>query len=478
MNLSFDYSIFTHLFFFCILIAATIAALHAITHKRNARSAFSWVVLILVWPLFGAIVYYYFGINRISRKMLKQKPLTKRSIVDARSLSRADTHYSNKYRYKSILTCSDNLGCPPLAFSVIDLSHSGDEAYKKMLAAIASAQQSISLYTYIFAYDEVGDLFCEALIAAHRRGVEVRFLIDAVGSSKGRRKILQRFHEANIKAAAFLPVLWRSNLSNLRNHRKLLIIDGIEAFTGGLNIGKIYWEEKSGDKAVTDFNCSFRGEIVHQLQEVFADDWFFTTNEVLGGHLWFPDCSVDLDHTVLTRLIVAGPVFQEERIHWHFLNAINVAEKNLRIATPYFLPDESTIFALCSAALRGVCVEILIPKDIDHKVMNWALNACLLELLFKGCHVYRTYPLFDHSKLLIVDDDYTSVGSANWDARSFRLNFELNVGVIDTGFTTSLIEMFEEKKKVSRPFLLEDIKRRNVLKKVRDGVARMLTPYL
>jgi cardiolipin synthase len=479
MNIALDYQFVTKFFLVLIMLAAIAAAIHAIIYKRNPRSALTWVGFILVWPLFGALFYYYFGINRISRKVLKRKPLKKRTEVDARSLIESEKHYSNRHRYHAILHCSDNLGCPPLAFAEIALNAKGDIAYQKMLDAIDKAKVSISLYSYIFFYDRIGRQFVEALASAKNRGVSIRILVDAVGSARGKRKLIKALKEKQLPFALFLPVVWRGNSSNLRNHRKLLIIDGINAFTGGLNIAERYSDYYTRDKSVIDFNCEVTGNIVYHLQEVFVDDWFFTTGEVLGGEAWFvDDIPVNQHRAALTRLVVAGPVYLEERMHWHILNAINVANYRLRIATPYFLPDESIISALCSASLRGVKVDILIPSFIDHKVMNWALTAVMPELLEKGCHIFRSHPKFDHSKLLIVDDDYASIGSANWDARSFRLNFELNIGVIDKAFVSELIEFFEHKKQNAQLVDIETVKRQNLLKKIRNGLARMLTPYL
>ncbi|MCY4044679.1 MAG: phospholipase D-like domain-containing protein [Cellvibrionales bacterium] len=479
MNISIEYQLLTQLFLIVIIIVAVMAAIHAIITKRNPRSALTWVGFILVWPLFGAIFYYYFGINRISRKVLKRMPLQKRTEVDVRSQAEADKHYSNKHRYHAILHCSDNLGCPPLAFAEISLQANGDSAYRKMLDAIAQAKVSISLYSYIFFYDRIGQRFVEALANAQLRGVRIRILIDAVGSARGKRKLTKALKAKHLPFALFLPVVWRGNSSNLRNHRKLLIIDGKQAFTGGLNIAERYSDYYYKEKSVIDFNCEVTGNIVYHLQEVFVDDWFFTTGEVLGGEVWFVnDIPVNQHRAALTRLVVAGPVYLEERMHWHILNAINVANYRLRIATPYFLPDESIISALCSAALRGVKVDILIPSFIDHKVMNWALTAVMPELLEKGCHILRSHPKFDHSKLLIVDDDYASIGSANWDARSFRLNFELNIGIIDKAFIAELIELFEHKKQHASLVELEAVKKQHLLKKIRNGLARMLTPYL
>ena len=478
MNWGIDYQIFTKLFLLGILLAASAAAIHAIIYKRNARSTVTWLGFILIWPLLGAIFYYYFGINRISRKALKRKAIPRKSTTCIQTQKQIAALTNESYTYQSILECSKRLGCPEPALSDVYIHTSGGSAYQAMLEAINEASFSIALYSYIFENDDTGQQFISSLISAKHRGLEICFMLDAVGSSKWQHKVIKQLTKAGIKAVRFLPVLWRSNLSNLRNHRKLLIIDGNRAFTGGLNISSRYWEDKAKGDTVLDFTCEYKGALVSQLQEIFVDDWYFATSEILGGDAWFPEEETTLRHSAVATLIAAGPVYQQERIHWHFLNAINAAKHRLCIATPYFMPDEAMIFALCSAALRGVKVELLIPENIDHKVMNWGLNAVLPELLLKGCRVYRSRPLFDHSKLLIVDDAYVSLGSANWDARSFRLNFELNVGLLNKDLTAELIAFFESKLVMARVMDFDELKHRTLWKKVRDGLAQMLTPYL
>ncbi|CAA0092056.1 Major cardiolipin synthase ClsA [BD1-7 clade bacterium] len=498
-NRFFDLTLMENQIFLAVVfVMSTAAALHVLVYKRNARSAFGWLGLILVSPLIGAIVYYLFGINRISDKLLRKDvsgPVTR---YDYETRKRLEEAANQNPQVAAVYNTGNYLGYNDPAWACITPYYDGGNAYVEMLAAIETAQVSITLCSYIFHLDEVGKKFIDALIRAHQRGVVVRVLIDAVGSNKKQLRLLRRFKKAGISARRFLPVLMKTHFSNLRNHRKILVVDGVVGFTGGLNIGRIYWPEIARDDTVLDFHCRLTGPIVSQLQQVFVDDWYFVTREELQGPNWFPEPGRNdssrqdsghsdsvwhnedelPDNAVLTRLICDGPIYSEERILWHFLNAINAARHHIRIITPYFLPPESLIAALCSASMRGVRVDIVTPLAVDHVIMRWALQGSAQDLLEKGCHLWRTPAPFDHTKLLLIDDTYVSFGSSNWDARSLRLNFEVNIEYFDLYLARKLIAFFEHKRSRAARYTLEDLNSRRFWVKVRDGAARILTPYL
>jgi cardiolipin synthase len=473
------------------------AALHAVVHKRNSRAAFAWLGTILLSPLFSALMYLtlgwlgvlvvapviasalylVIGINRMPRKFRKGRfRQLRKSFTEATG---AEILGAPRHKWQAINRTGESLGYSPIQPCDIRLLNTGDEAYPAMLDAIAEARQSISLFSYIFSYDEAGKQFVNALIAAKKRGVEVRVLIDAVGSHRSGSKVLSLLEREGIACEAFLPVRLKTRFSNMRNHRKLLVVDAKTAFTGGLNIAEIYWPELAGSNTVIDTHFKITGSVVNYLQEVFVNDWFFASGEILKGTPWYDENDeAEVSSNSLARVVVDGPSREEERLRWHFLNAINIAEKNIKILTPYFLPDDGVVAALCSAALRGVKVEILVPEKSDSVLMDWALRGSLFEMLERGCKFYCIGPGFDHSKLLLVDDDYASIGSANWDARSLRLNFELNVEVYSEYLAAELKAILQQKKQAARPLLLDDLLARNRLVRIRDGIARLLGPYL
>ncbi|MDZ4851236.1 MAG: phospholipase D-like domain-containing protein, partial [Pirellulaceae bacterium] len=313
---------------------------------------------------------------------------------------------------------------------------------------------------------------------AQKRGVEVRVLIDDVGARYSWPSIFRWLRNEKIPAAAFMPTWapWIVPYANLRNHRKLLIIDGATGFTGGMNIRASHSSEKSCSRRTEDLHFRMRGPVVSQMQNVFVEDWRFTTGELLSGAKWFPEIASQGD--VLARSVSAGPDEEYERLRMTILAALSCAEQSVRIVTPYFVPDRDIITALNLASMRGVEVDILLPQVNNLCFVQWASTAILWQVLERGCRVWYVPPPFDHTKLMLVDGVWTFLGSSNWDARSLRLNFELNVECYDPSLTQRLELMVEEKRSRSMPITLADVDGRSIPRKLRDGLARLLSPYL
>ena len=347
-----------------------------------------------------------------------------------------------------------------------------------MLDAIASAKLSIALSTYIFDNDAVGGQFADALSKAHRRGVDVRVIIDAVGQHYSWRSMVRRLRSAGVAAAAFMPILTPGNMSalNLRNHRKLLVIDGRDAFTGGMNIRAGNVLAAPSRHPIRDLQFHVRGPVVAQLMRVFANDWRFATKQTLSGELWFPPLTAS--GSVVARAIPDGPDEHFEVLKMIMLAALAEAKHSVRIATPYFLPDASLISGLNTAALRGVEVDILLPEKNNLKLVQWASHALYWQVLSRGCRIWHSPPPFDHSKLMMVDDAWVLVGSTNWDARSLRLNFEMNLECYSPGLADRMREWFERRLEVSQEVTKTDIDGRSLPSRLRDGLARLLSPYL
>ncbi|CAH0992128.1 Major cardiolipin synthase ClsA [Sinobacterium norvegicum] len=477
---------------FCLM-----TSVHAVIYKRNSYSAFGWLTFILlapslsalmylflgwrgvlvIFPLVGSILYVCLGVNRLSRKFRKGDFRLTETKIDLNTITAKNSGIKRDSKWLAISTTGKNLGYSAEHYCQIDILNSGDQAYPQMLAAIAQAKKSISLFSYIFNDDDTGMAFCQALIAAKNRGIEVRVLIDAVGSHKSRNTVIKTLRKHKIPAKVFMRVLIKTQFSNLRNHRKLLIVDGETAFTGGLNISQLYWPEKYGDGGVIDLHFLVRGYLVNYLQETFANDWAFTTKEKLTDDIWYSDNIIEAGNCI-GRVIADGPSFEEERMRWHFLNAINSAHHHIRILTPYFLPDAPISAALCSAALRGVNVEILLPDSSDHSYMDWALRGSMNDMLARGCQFYFSPPPFDHSKLMLIDAEYASIGSANWDERSLRLNYELNIELSGREITEQLHQLFDQKIARAKHYTLKDLNRRPKLQQLRDGITRLFSPYL
>ncbi|MCG8455567.1 MAG: phospholipase D-like domain-containing protein, partial [Holophagales bacterium] len=330
---------------------------------------------------------------------------------------------------------------------------------------------------------------------AHRRGVEVRILIDALGDRYTWPPMHRLLQQDGLDAVVFRPTRWPMHVAyaNLRNHRKLLVVDAHTAFTGGMNIRIGHWIERSPEHPVHDLHFRLEGPIVHPLQRVFAGDWAFASGRQIDPEVFFPgpeqggnptahegdaDPRNDAFDGVIARVIDDGPADRFGHMRWSFLGALACARKTIRIATPYFLPDEGLVTGLAMAARRGVEVEILLPEKNNLLLVQWASTALLWQVLEPGCRIFLVPPPFDHSKVLLVDGQWALLGSANWDARSLRLNFELDVECYSATLARRLGEILDEKRARSRELFLSEVDARPWPVRLRDGLARMLSPYL
>jgi cardiolipin synthase len=354
----------------------------------------------------------------------------------------------------------------------------GDDAYRAMLEAIGQAKTSISFSTYIFDNDEAGRMFVDALAAAKQRGVEIRVLIDDVGIRYTFPSVRRLLRQAGIKYDTFFPTLipWTFHYTNLRNHRKLLVVDGQVGFTGGMNIRAGHMESLASSHPIQDMHFRLEGPIVLHLQDTFAADWEFMTGEHLEGDTWFPQPRFVGD--VMARGIPAGPDTHGDKIRLTLMGALACAQRSVYVVTPYFLPDAGLVHALNTADLRGVDVRIVLPSKNNLALVQWASTAMLWQVLERGVQVWSTPKPFDHTKLMIVDGYWTLLGSANWDPRSLRLNFEFNVECYDEQLAADLTRRIEAKTARAEQITLRDVDSRPLLIRIRDGVARLLTPYL
>jgi len=461
------------------MLAALLASVHALLHKRDTRAATLWIGLVWLVPVLGAVLYLILGVNRIRRRAIllgvhrrPVRPIPKdlgepdqKAVEHLTSLARAVSRIVARP-----LTTSNKIR--PLV--------NGDEAFPAMLAAIESATQSISLSTYIFDNDTSGKQFVEALARATKRGVAVRVLIDAAGLRYSWPSVTRRLRHAQVPFARFLPssllAPWRVATINLRNHRKSLIVDGRIAFTGGMNIRRGNVLANQPPHPVQDLHFRAEGPVVEQLQEAFANDWAFTIGETLEGPAWFPELTEC--GNVISRVITDGPDADFEKLRWTMLAAVGEAQASVQILTPYFLPDIALTTALNLAALRGVRVDIILPAKNNLPFVHWASRAMWWQVLERGCRLWLTPPPFDHSKLMVVDGHWVLFGSANWDARSLRLNFELNVECYGRDFANQMESLMQQKLRGAHEVTLAEADARPLLAKLRDAIARLFSPYL
>jgi cardiolipin synthase len=461
------------------LLACLLASGHALLHKRDTRAATIWIGIVWTLPALGPLLYLALGVNRIRRRAVKLGVHKTFSRPVPENLG--EPEHNGAEHLKHIARVVSRIATQPLtAGNKIEPLVNGDAAFPAMLAAIESAKKSITLGTYIFDNDASGRQFVDALERAVKRGVAVRVLIDSAGTRYSWPPIIHKLRHANIPFAKFLPASiftpWRVATINLRDHRKSLVVDGQIGFTGGMNIrhGNVLAERPAHQ--VQDLHFRVEGQVVTELQEAFANDWAFTTREILDGEIWFPEAKDSGD--VIARVIPDGPDADFENARWTLLAALAEAQVSVKILTPYFLPDNALITALNLAALRGVRVDIILPAKNNLPFVHWASRAMWWQVLERGCRIWLTPPPFDHSKLMIVDGHWVLLGSANWDARSLRLNFELNVECYGRGFAQEMEKVIVKKISTAREVTLTDVDARSLPAKLRDAIARLFSPYL
>lgn len=462
------------------LLLSLLASGHAVLYKRDTRAAIAWVGFVWLVPLVGAVLYFIFGVNRVKRQALLLRAGLERYQARAPEIEcHLERHLGPATHLLSLARAVDEVvGRPLVAGNRIDPLLNGDEAYPAMLDAINRATISLALQTYIFDRDEIGLAFVKALGEAARRGVEVRVLIDAAGTRYSWPSILHALRREKVRHARFLPLLGPGRLlaMNLRSHRKILVADGRVGFTGGLNIRIGHALRRNPRSPVQDIHFRVRGPVVTQMQEAFADDWLFTTKESLRGEAWFPP--PETPGPVCARGIIDGPDEDFEKLRWTLLAAISIARYSIRIVTPYFLPDNAVISALNLAARRGVEVDIFLPARSNLPFIHWASRAMWWQLLEHRCRIWLTPPPFDHTKLMLVDGCWVLLGSANWDARSLRLNFEYNLECYNVDLALRLQTWVDARRDAAHSVTLAEVDARSLPVRLRDGVARLASPYL
>jgi len=474
------------------LLLSAWASGHVLLNKQEVAAAVGWTGVIWLLPYAGAILYWLFGINRVRRRAKKLRP--GRAIsgstgtdfgLEAGERPPAGPtlrhfHTDAAANLDALSRLSDRLADHGLAEgnAVLPLED-GDTAYPDMLAAIRGARRSVALSSYIMDHDRIGLDFAEALVAAAHRGVAVRVLLDALGSRYARPSMYRHLRRQGVEVALFMPMgwPWRMPYLNLRNHRKILVVDGETGFTGGMNIRQGCTADGDAPPRIRDLHFRLAGPVVGHLLDCFASDWSFVTGEELDGPAWAVATAMPAG-PVVARGIADGPDERQPRIRWLILGALAEAQDRVRIVTPYFLPDQAILTALNVAAMRGVSVDILLPEKVNLRLVQWAAWARLGNLLSAGCRVWLTPPPFDHAKLMTVDGGWTLLGSANWDARSLRLNFEFDVEAYDTGLAGGMDRLIDGRIAAARSVTLHEVRSRGLALRLRDGLCWLASPYL
>lgn len=465
------------------IIVTVVAFVHVVLRKHDPRAAGYWVAIILLVPIVGAMLYAVLGINIIRRSArLYREAVHTSSSEHAASIPHLLPEYETEVQaMPGFVHGLKKLSRLPLVGgNTVEPLRNGDEAMIAMLEAIEGAQHSVALSTYIFETQGVGSRFCDALETAMRRDVDVRVIVDAAGTRYSKPSIIGELRSRGIRAQRFMPPNWRDRLLtlNLRNHRKLLIVDGRTGFTGGMNIRPGNMLNEKPANPVRDMHFRVRGPIVGQLQRVFAEDWQFCTSEWLLGSAW--QTEHDLPGDVAIAGLPDGPDDDNQTISFAISTALDEARREVRIVSPYFLPPEPVFSSLISCALRGVKVRVITPGAGANNIpfVHWASRTMYPPLLKHGVRIFESGAPFDHSKLMMIDGILSIIGSTNLDSRSLKLNFEFNLACFDDKLAPALNAEFDQKLAGSREVTQAMLDAQTPWENLRNGVARLFVPLI
>ncbi|HTG45002.1 MAG TPA: phospholipase D-like domain-containing protein, partial [Verrucomicrobiae bacterium] len=360
------------------------------------------------------------------------------------------------------------LGPPLVQGNRIDELINGDQIFPSMLEAIRSARKTITLETFIWKSGEVTRQFTDALCERARAGVKVHILVDAMGSSKLRRREIRELRDAGAEYVKFnFPLPFRMLRINHRTHRKIMVVDGKIGFTGGVCLADA-WQGNGEPDRWRDTHFRIEGPVVSQMQAAFMDNWLQARSQVLHGDDYFPQ--LQPIGPITAQYFKSGPRDGDENAFVSYLLAIAAARTNIRLAHAQFVPNDLLLKALLDAHKRGVKIEVIVPSKLDNFAVKMAARSRYGKLLAGGIELYEFQPSLIHCKIMIVDDLWVTAGSVNFDERSFRINGEANMNVLNRDFAATLIRSFERDKSKSRQFTMEDYKKHNWIRKAFDQV--------
>ncbi|WP_226670592.1 cardiolipin synthase [Metabacillus litoralis] len=452
--------------------------------NRHPSHTITWLVVLGGFPLVGFFFYLFFGRNIKKRRLFEKKALTDEKAfleIEGNHSSYQDkiNHMGNHQQL--LFKLAHRLGHSPISFATKTKALTdGNETFEHIFQELKKAKHHIHLEYYIVRNDEVGQKLKHLLIDKAREGIEIRFLYDAVGCWKLSKDYIKEMKKAGIEMVSFLPVKipFLNNKINFRNHRKIIVIDGSVGFVGGLNVGDEYLGKDQYFGYWRDTHLLIKGEAVRTLQMIFLQDWYYMTDKKLLSDTYLSSSSGVIEETGGVQLIAGGPDNKWDVIKNLFFSMIVSAKKSIWIASPYFVPDEDILTALKVAALSGIDVRLLVPKRPDKKIVYYASRSYFPELLDAGAKVYEYEKGFLHSKIVIVDYELASIGTANMDMRSFHLNFEVNAFLYRTGSTQTLVNEYIKDIEESKEIVMDEFVKRSIVKKLFESTARLMSPLL
>lgn len=473
--------LYIHWILLVIYLTITIVGIVAVLmDNKQPEKTMAWILVLCFMPVIGIVFYFFFGQNTRKEKVISERSmdlLTKRSMLEF--AEQENLHIPRRNRPLMKLFTNQNWALP-FKDNDVSIFTDGYAFVLSLLYEIGQAQDHIHLDTYIIEEDPLGKLVADALMDKARQGVEVRLIYDDVGCWKVKDRFFNRMKAAGIIVHPFMPVRFPAFTGkvNYRNHRKLCVIDGKVGFIGGMNIALRYVK---GTKlqAWRDTHLRIQGGAVYAIQRAFLVDWYFVCRTLLSDRCYYPPFDKVVTNNCLTQIVTSSPITPWPDIMQGYVRVLLQAHRYVYMESPYFLPTEPVLFAMRTAALSGVDVRLIVPRRGDAKLVEWASRSYLMEVIEAGVKVYLYEPGFNHSKLLVSDDNLSSCGSTNIDFRSFENNFEANAFFFDEGMALRLKKVFLADQAQST--LVADVSyfiKRPFLQRLFESLVRLLSPLL
>lgn len=473
--------LYIHWILLVIYLTITIGGIVAVLmDNKQPEKTMAWILVLCFMPIVGIIFYLFFGQNTRKEKVISERSmdlLMKRSMLEF--AEQENLHIPRRNRPLMKLFTNQNWALP-FKDNEVSIFTDGYEFVSTLLYNIGQAQDHIHLDTYIIEDDPLGNLVADVLIDKARQGVEVRLLYDDVGCWRVKDRFFNRMKAAGIQVYAFMPVRFPAFTGkvNYRNHRKLCVIDGKVGFIGGMNIALRY-VKGTARQTWRDTHLCIRGGAVYAIQRAFLVDWYFVSRTLVTDRRYYPPVDKTIDNNCLTQIVTSSPVSPWPDIMQGYVRVLLQAHRYVYMESPYFLPTEPVLFAMRTAALSGVDVRLIVPRHGDAKLVEWASRSYLMEVIEAGVKVYLYEPGFNHSKILVSDDNLSSCGSTNIDFRSFENNFEANAFFFNEGMALRLKKVFLTDQAQST--LVDDVSyfiKRPFLQRLLESLVRLLSPLL
>lgn len=473
--------LYIHWILLVIYLAITIGSIVAVLmDNKQPEKTMAWILVLCFMPIVGIIFYLFFGQNTRKEKVISERSmdlLMKRSMLEF--AEQENLHIPRRNRPLMKLFTNQNWALP-FKDNEVSIFTDGYEFVSTLLYNIGQAQDHIHLDTYIIEDDPLGNLVADVLIDKARQGVEVRLLYDDVGCWRVKDRFFNRMKAAGIQVYAFMPVRFPAFTGkvNYRNHRKLCVIDGKVGFIGGMNIALRY-VKGTARQTWRDTHLCIRGGAVYAIQRAFLVDWYFVSRTLVTDRRYYPPVDKTINNNCLTQIVTSSPVSPWPDIMQGYVRVLLQAHRYVYMESPYFLPTEPVLFAMRTAALAGVDVRLIVPRHGDAKLVEWASRSYLMEVIEAGVKVYLYEPGFNHSKILVSDDNLSSCGSTNIDFRSFENNFEANAFFFNEGMALRLKKVFLTDQAQST--LVDDVSyfiKRPFLQRLLESLVRLLSPLL